>query len=266
MVKTRTQDGECDSFEVFIRPLRESIKSFTEILDGIEKKFKDRLRRQDDQLKRQAAIVKSLVNRIETLKRKSEFDAIMHDLNKRKIDDQEQVSKKINLRLEGIPLLKNETPATLMIEIQARIKAAGLKIPAHLFDRCHRNGGKKEYNGVMNQSVLLKMCFWRDRDLIYSNRKKIEFKVYPQLTRRRADILSFAKEREQEMASDNNIDFIFVDRNCKLSIRSNSGKFHAFNSKVEFMNIVSWISSNDANDIHDEWFEKFDDREPTLGL
>ena len=103
MVKTRTQDGECDSFEVFIRPLRESIKSFTEILDGIEKKFKDRLRRQDDQLKRQAAIVKSLINRIETLERKSEFAAIIHDLNKRKIDDQEQVSKKINLRLEGIP-------------------------------------------------------------------------------------------------------------------------------------------------------------------
>ena len=266
MVKTRTQDGEVDSFEEILRPLRESIKSFTDILDGIEKKFEDRLRRQEDQLRSQAAIFKSLINRIETLERKSEFAAIMHDLNKRKIDDQEQFSMKINLRIEGIPLGKNETPATIMSEIQARIKAAGLKIPAHHFDRCHRNGVKKEFNGVSNQSVLLKMCFWRDRDIIYSNRKKLEFKVYPQLTRRRAEILSFAKDRVQEMESDKNIDFVFVDRNCKLSVRSNSGKFHVFNSKVEFMNIVSWISSNDADEIHDEWFEKFNDLEPTLDL
>ena len=86
------------------------------------------------------------------------------------------------------------------------------------------------------------MCFWRGRDLIYSNRKKIEFKVYPQLTRRRAVILNFAKEQEQDMVSDasftQNIHFVFVDRNCKLSIRTKSGKFHAFNSKVEFMNIL----------------------------
>ena len=44
-----------------------------------------------------------------------------------------------------------------------------------------------------------------------------------------------------------NIDFVFVDRNCKLKVRTKTGNFHGFNSKVEFLTLVSWIAKNEED-------------------
>lgn len=239
--KTRCEDGNAEiGIEDILRPLRESIHSISSILDTIEKKFNDKFERQQQQ-------IDILMTRMEILEKKAEFSRHLAKLNERKIDDAEQISKKINLRLVGIPVDKNETPESLMVTIKKNVNKLNLDIPDNCYDRCHRDGPKHKVNGKLSQSILLKMCYWRDRNKIYSNRKKLDFKVYPHLTTRRNEILNFAMlQIENGGSSFSKIDFVLADLNCKLKLKTKSGRFYGFNSKHEFMSLVSWLDLNDT--------------------
>ena len=57
-------------------------------------------------------------------------------LNERKIDDQEQVSRKINLRINGIPIKEDETTTSLLGTIKAECERAGVIVDANDFDHC----------------------------------------------------------------------------------------------------------------------------------
>ena len=66
-------------------------------------------------------------------------------------------------------------------------------------------------NGRSYQGVLLKLCFWCTRDMIYQSRKKFGFKVSAGLTPRRMDILVFAQnqiEKTGDVAIERVVDYI----------------------------------------------------------
>ena len=156
-------------------------------------------------------------------------------LNERKIDDQEQVSRKINLRINGIPIKEDETTTSLLGTIKAECERAGVIVDANDFDHCHRNGRvMKEGNGTSSQSILLKMKSWAARDRLYQNRKKFSFKIGHDLTARRRGLLTKAYDL---LKSDSQfkkvVAYPLADKNCKLKLKATNGKYFHFNSEAE---------------------------------
>ena len=174
--------------------------------------------------------------------------------HERKIDDEEQYSRKINLLIKGIEVEIKETPATILKKIQVGISSANLVVPEYEFDRCHRIGKKYTKNGKTYQSVLLKLALWRTRNFLYQNRKLLPFKIYADLTRRRKSLLDFAKfkiENGQNLESGDHceaisrsLNFVFCDLNCRLKVKSKNNRFYSFKSEEEFYGIILKIDAD----------------------
>ena len=169
-------------------------------------------------------------------------------LYERKLDDFEQVSRKVNLRIRGIKVEKNDSPANIMSTIKDQAEALNLEIPAFEYDRCHRIGHKYDYKGVTHQDVLLKLSFWRTRDLLYRYRKSFTFKISPDLTQRRSALLEFARDQvEIDAVTKRSVEFVFCDKNCKFAVFSKSKRFYSFSSWLEFLNIVDRLDGELTN-------------------
>lgn len=254
-----------DDIGSILQPLREKLSEVFTLISNIEKRF-------DERFARHELLLNNLQTRINYLESRSEYSIHLAKLNKRKIDDSEQHSKKINLIIYGIPVEKNENPRNLLEKIKAHISEFDLGINDSSYDLCHRIGRKKtvnftkRYNSVnlekqgvpdisvhtaVHQNIVLKMSSRCERNRIYENRKMFtKFKVFLQLTDRRRDILSFAQDeiKKNDYAK---VDFVYADFNCKLKVRTKTGRFHGFNSTDEFLTLLSWLH-------HDETFLKFD--------
>ncbi len=153
-------------------------------------------------------------------------------LLERKCDDQEQISRKVNLRIVGIEIKEDETPETLLNVIKNECIHHDLKLRDWDFDHCHRNGKIDRSTDVPRQTVLIKMRSWRARDIIFQNRKKFAFKIYHDLTSRRKNLLNDANDFIKSDADDL-LDFALADKNCKLKVKDTNGRYHHFNSIEE---------------------------------
>ena len=123
----------------------------------------------DVKLKKQQHEIVILQTRLQNLEQRMIFNEHLSMLNNRKIDDSEQFSRKINLRLSGIKVDSNDSPDHIMKSIQDQAAALNLGIEASAFDRCHRIGGKYYKTGILYQDVLLKLCLWETRNILYKN-------------------------------------------------------------------------------------------------
>ena len=263
-------ESDKDSFGSILTPLREKLTEVFTLISDIEKRFDERFNRHDK-------IISNLLTRIEYLESRSEYSIHLANLNKRKIDDNEQQSKKSNLLIEGIPVERNENPTKLLERIKAHISSFCIGVPDNAYDLCHRVGRRhtstniikkpvvaeepetQENVGVpdvtensetsetiVHQSILLKMSYRCFRHIVYHHRKMFtEFRVYPQLTNRRRDLLFFAQD-EIRNSYHENVHFVFADKNCKLKIRTKSGRFFGFNSKEEFLSLLNWFHQEES--------------------
>ena len=241
MVNTRssTEGTVLAELDALLSPLQTNI-------DGINKTLVDLRNLFEEKFTQQQIIINNLLTRITALEAKvntnNHFNTHIANTLDRKLDDIEQFSRKINLRLTGIVVEQNDTPLKLMNQIKKEASDLNLGIPDDEFDRCHRVGRTFTKNGRTHQCVLLKLCFWRTRDIIYQNRKKLSFKVSADLTPRRKGILEFAQDEIEatgDMATDRVVDYVFCDQNCKLKFKSKKNKFYTFSSESEFLMIVA---------------------------
>jgi hypothetical protein len=215
--------------EVFVRELKlqnERINDLKTDIDGIQ-----------DVLKNQNITIGNLQTKVWRLETELYFNNHITCMHARKMDDQEQFSRKINLKLKGIEVGARDSPDIILKRIKDEVNRLGLNIPENEFDRCHRVGRKYNFQGKTFQNVLLKLCFWRTRDLLYQNRKKFKFQISPDLTTRRQDVLQCAKNHI-DSDDDTYVDFIYVDVNCNLKVKGKDNKFYGFNSENEFLCII----------------------------
>ena len=183
----------------------------------------------------------------------------MTDLHARKVDDQEQVSRKVNLRLKGIEVLHNDSPEILMGNIKSEIQKLGINIPDDELDRCHRDGkiystranNNNNYRQKRVQDVLVRFRTWRSRDIMFQRRKDFPFTVDPDLTRRRSNLLKFVRD-EIKMITDEEpnssaigrvVDFAYADKNCKIKFKDKKNKFFTVSSEDEFLKLVGRLDS-----------------------
>ena len=219
-----------------LKPLEQSIEGISNTLTQIRAFF-------EEKLKTQQVTINKLMTRMVNLETRLAYSEFLTNLHERKLDDYEQFSRKVNLKITGIVVEPNDSPEKIMNKIKDEATALNLEIEDYEYDRCHRVGRKYQKNGKTFQNVLLKCCFWRTRDIIYQNRKKISFKISADLTQRRTAVLDFAKdELDKDMKNgeiNSTVKFVFSDKNCNLKICSQDNKFFTFNSEQEFCNIVT---------------------------
>ena len=88
------------------------------------------------------------------------------------MDEMEQISCKVNLRLVGIEEFHNDSPSELMSRITKDLEENEIELPSSEIDRCHRVGPHYVYNGKTCQDALVKFGFWRSQNTMFQNRKK----------------------------------------------------------------------------------------------
>ena len=193
--------------------------------------------------------IEKLITRVNVLESKVSLGHHVALLHERKMDDMEQVSRKVNLRLKGIELSKNDSPTLLMEKIMKELNDAEVDIPTYEIDRCHRIGDRYHYNGKTYQDVLIKFGFWRSRNTMYQNRKTFSFRVLADLTTRRMGVLKSARDEVLRVPGLNDlVDFVFADVNCKLKMKTKSNRFYGFNTHDEFLSLVGRLRDNILND------------------
>lgn len=191
--------------------------------------------------------LKTRINILESQVKLGEHFAELHD---RKLDDMEQFSRKVNLRLKGIEVLRNDSPTAIMEVIKQELSINEVNIPDSEIDRCHRDGKQYVRNGKTYQDVLIKFGLWRSRDIMYKSRKTFSFGVQADLTTRRNDILWAARyDVENEPRVSDVVDFVFADLNCKLKLKTKSNRFYGFNSHDEFLNLVDRLGDELLDDV-----------------
>ena len=174
------------------------------------------------------------------------------------MDDMEQISRKVNLRLKRIKVSRNDSPALIMEKIKELI-VNNVDLPPEI-DRCHRVGSRYVQNGKTYQDVLVKFGFWRARNSMFSSRRKFSFKVLADLTTRRMEILKSVRSDVENLPHVGDVvDFVFSDINCILKIKTKSNRFYGFNSHDEFLNLVDRIR-DDLLDDEDATRRKNDER------
>lgn len=227
-----------NDIEKLVVPLQEIIKRLENVLEENKVRF-------SKQLEKHSLVLRNLQTRIINLEDQASFTYHLLKLHKRKLDDYEQFSRKVNLTIDGIEVRLNDSPDVIMEIIKEKVGALELGIRDWEYDRCHRIGKKFSKKGKTYQCVILKMCSWRCRDIIYNNRKRLPFYVSANLTQARQRTFDFAKhELVNDPSTHRVIDFVFVDENCKLKVKTNSKSYFAFSTINEFLSLVSWLDNN----------------------
>ena len=219
--------------ETILKPLEDSIETIKNSLGAIRTMFHMKM--------------KKLQTRVNVIESRCALNENLIYLQGRKIDDNEQYSRKTNLKLVGIELKKRDNPRELMEHIQKTVAEFEIDVHNFDYDRCHRMGKIYKYKGVTYQNVLLRLRSWTARDNIYKKRKELPFKIQADLTTRRSELLAYAKDQVVNEPEANRVaEFVFCDENCKMKIFSKLKKFYAFSSEYEFLSIINRLD-NETN-------------------
>ena len=241
---SQNSDDEVTELNNILKPIEDNIMATNMALEEIRKLYEAKFLKQQYE-------VDLLQTKVQALEEKVQYHEHSSNLHARKIDDLEQVSRKINLRLKGILVNRNDSPEMILQQIYEEIESCDVIIPREEIDRVHRVGRKYMFNSKLQQDVLIKFRTWRSRNIMYQNRKKFSFLVQADLTTRREDLFSFAKgecqpkssRNVESMAMDRVVEFVFCDINCKIKFKSKTNKFYSFSSEIEFLNLVDRLDN-----------------------
>ena len=223
--------NEMTTLNDILAPLRGTVNQTNEALLKIEKLFENRFNRQQHE-------IDNLKREMRDLKENMVYHDHLIKLHGRKLDDQEQVSRKNNLRVKGIVVEVGDSPLKLKDYIVAEIAKLGNNIPVEDVDRVHRVGRPYTCNNKRVQDALIRFKSWHCRTLVYRARKELPFFLAADLTKRRAILLKSVNDEIVEGGSGGVVAFVFADENCKIKFKTKENKFHTISSELEFWTLV----------------------------
>ena len=231
-----------------LQPIKEAMENLitkdlvSNLISGLEDKLVkkiveqgreiDKLKLSNSQLEGRVAILEHLVK-----------------VQEAKYDDIEQYGRRLCLRVNDVPLTKDETSKEVEDKLKGEFISMGLNLPENAIDRTHRIGRKyqvqvqqesddgNETGVITKQQVIIRFTSWRFRTEVYrkmKNSKKFKFKI--DLTKRRFMLLKNAKQATQDTEG---MDYIFCDVNCQLNIKFVGSRVRAFNSENEVASLIS---------------------------
>ena len=194
--------------EVALRPIYEELillpsKSY---IDGAISKLESRFKEQDDKITK-------LTERVAAL----ELEATKVRPSEKRIDDAEQHSRRLCLRIDNVPVDDKETSEECLNKVMHMIDNMDVDINRDMIDRARRIGKRfvreekedpdnsdftenedREVPGMSPtryHQIIVRFTSWRARTLVHRKRKspKNKVKIKLDLTKRRLNLLKFAR-------------------------------------------------------------------------
>ena len=148
------------------------------------------------------------------------------ELRKLNIDNQsqneelEQYGRRLCLRIDGVPTVKDETSDDVFQTTKSLFTEAKVDIPENVVDRAHRIGPTytdKKSNKIC-KSIIVRFTTFRHRTMFFRARKNLKrgVKVKLDLTKSRFNLLKKANEHVDEVPT---IRFCYADVNCRLRVK-----------------------------------------------
>ena len=215
----------------------ESLETRIENLESLETRIENL------EAKTQIKNLESLESRIENLEADNKYAGIRHDLLARLVDDQGQYSRKINLIVDGLRINQGDNDNHIRKVLMKHIENLDLDIDQYDIDRAHRTGRTyQDKNGNQHTPVIVRFTSWRARNCLYEARKKSSLFIKADLTTRRQNLFETALQIfEEDSSLARLIAYVFVDRNCQLSVKTTDGRFLRFNSIEEYKRLPDFI-------------------------
>ena len=163
--------------------------------------------------------------------------AILETLDKR-VEEQEQYSRRVSLRIQGIPLPSTGSKEDCVKKVNDVFQKLDCGVTIDSIDRAHRIGPKikSDDGSPPKQQMIVKFTSFRDRTKVYRARKKSDdVKIRLDLTKKRIALLNKASEIAKQYPC---VQFVFTDVNCNLAAKMKNGGFIFFNSVEEFMDKI----------------------------
>ena len=178
------------------------------------------MKNQENKIVKLESTISMLQNHVNVLKQQSAE-------NVKRSEELEQYGRRLCLRFDGIPTVKNEKASVLVnIKnkweenelIQKKWEDEDLTMPDTVIDRAHRIGRPyvdREKN-VECQSVIMRLTF-RHRTQLYNARKLMEnISVKLDLTKHRYQIL---KEARRIIEGIDEVEYVYADINFRLKVK-----------------------------------------------
>lgn len=150
-------------------------------------------------------------------------------------EEGEQYSRRLCLRIDGIPVKSKETADEIRTAVSKVAKECGVVMPDEVIDRAHRIGKGKVIAGKTERQVIVRFTSFHYRTVFYKARKTSKkFRVYLDLTKHRKDLLSkinidLAEKQTQDC-------FAFADVNCRLCVKLGDS-FHYISNYEEYLQL-----------------------------
>ena len=153
-------------------------------------------------------------------------------------DNQEQYSRRLCLRIDGIELPtnpSNETGTVILDKVKSIFNELEVDVPDAVIDRAHRIGRKTMgINGKQKQQVIVRFTTWRHRMAVYRARKKSKsVKIRMDLTKPRLDLLTSANE----VLRNHKDCYAFADVNCRTRAKI-GGNFSFFDNMDDLQKLI----------------------------
>jgi len=156
-------------------------------------------------------------------------------------DDLENYGRRRNIRMEGIEYDKDETEPQLFEKIKTCLQDVDIRIEKRDVIRFHRSAAPVRRNGKLVAQTIVQFAGWEQRRKAhYANKQARQqnksFRIHNDLTRRRFELLSHARDRLSTLFADaeNNatVPFAYADVNSNLKLRRGSQVWD-FNTRDE---------------------------------
>ena len=221
-----------DTFFKYLDDKFESLRSsfIEEIKKEILTEVKALIQERDNKIIELESTVSMLQTHVSNLK---------HSYDK-SIEELEQYGRHQCLRMEGVPMKKEETADEVLDFVSEKIKEIGVNVPDVILDRAHRVGKpyKDRESGIMLQSILVKFTTFRHRTLLYKNRKKLGDNVTLRLDLTRARYILLSEGRRFVDKYKDKVKFVYADINCRLKVHFNTGPDQFFESLDDLDHMV----------------------------
>ena len=191
----------------------------------------------------------SLKKRVEILESSLIIANNCQKLLLQKVDDNDQYSRRLNLIVRGLPVLKSATDEDIRRLVIAEIQQLQLPLTASDIDRAHRiRKPFKDKHGKLQVPVIVRFTSWYARNLVYSKRLTSNVFWSADITDRRNELLTEAKKiiSNEGSSAHKVVKSAVVDRNCRLVLISRDGRIFSFNSHIELHRAIQHIEDSQA--------------------
>ena len=153
-------------------------------------------------------------------------------------DDLEQYGRRLCVRLEDIPVEKDETADKVFSKAKDILKEACPNLSGDYIDWAHQIGRdyKCHKTNKTCRSVIVHFTSFKHRISIYWSRAILkDVRVKLDLTKKRHNILKSARSIADE---NQDVNYVFADFNCRLKVVFNDGTCESFKDISELNELI----------------------------